>query len=185
MHNFLNFNNYFFNLNINNIQIFMVDMFEIVDDELYVVKDDNIYNIGEIFDDLTNKNFVSKQKIDNWKKYIDENITFKFLIDEINDIDEIAVKTINDFVIGTKNISIDIKFQNITDFLYNKKYDSKMGPILFNMYSKDKYNIFCNDIDFIKFCFSLYKIDIFEVLKNKFPKGVINTNDGFIKIIYE
>ena len=163
----------------------MVDMYEIVDDELYIVKNDNIYNIGEIYDDLSNKNFVSQKKIDDWKKYIDENVTFDFLIDEINKIDEIAINTINNFVIGTNNISIDIKFQNITDFLYNGKYDSKMGPILFNMHKYDKYDIFSNDIDFIKFCFSLYEIDIIDVLKNKFPKGIIDTKDGFMKIIYE
>ena len=159
----------------------MINTCDVIDNELFLVSNDEIINIGEVYsgNGLTNNNIIGMKQIANWYEHVNRHITKQFLIDELKNIDNIIHNlSLSDEEMKT---SIYLEFRNVVDVLSPDKFGSVHG---FNIFRKIK-NYENNDnaiVRFVEYCYSLHNMDLMKILQTKFPNSEIEKSSFFYTI---
>ncbi len=142
--------------------------YQVIDNKVTFIGLDGLsYELGIVFE----KNFILDNKMNEWWNNVLETITLQKIIEFIKNIDRVVC---NFDILNSSNDSYNISYGFFIELFDNSMFSRK--------FNKSELNILNNKIQFIKYFFNLYGLNLDKILELKFPNSLIEYKQNSIVV---
>ncbi len=142
--------------------------YQVIDNKVTFIGLDGLsYELGIVFE----KNFILDNKMNEWWNNVLETITLQKIIEFIKNIDRVVC---NFDILNSSNDSYNISYGFFIELFDNSMFSRK--------FNKSELNILNNKIQFIKYFFNLYGLNLDKILELKFLNSLIEYKQNSIVI---
>lgn len=140
--------------------------YQVLDDKLsFIGTDGQTHDLGIVL----NKEGILDEKMNVWYNNIIQIITLDKIINYIKQIDNQILNS---------HVNSDDSY-NISYGIFNEQFDNSWYS---RKFSKSELKLFENKIEFIKYFFNMYNLDLDKILQLKFPGGIIEWKQNNILV---